>query len=77
MIFRVTIAAATAVPEDAEGRVGQQPYHRNDAIVDAMQRRVGEHGPACESDVDCAHVTGCVRCAQSGFCTDVPLPAAE
>ncbi|EOD05602.1 hypothetical protein EMIHUDRAFT_220032 [Emiliania huxleyi CCMP1516] len=37
----------------------------------------GEHGPACESDVDCAHVTGCVRCAQSGFCTDVPLPAAE
>lgn len=39
--------------------------------------RHGEHGPACESDVDCAHVTGCVRCAQSGFCTDVPLPAAE
>ena len=30
-----------------------------------------EHGPPCASDSDCAY-PGCVRCAHSGFCTDVP-----
>jgi len=34
----------------------------------------GEHGPACGSDDDCAGLKGCVRCAHSGYCTDVPLP---
>ena len=33
----------------------------------------GAHGPTCSSDADCAGKTGCVRCAHSGFCTDVPL----
>jgi len=33
----------------------------------------GVHGPACTADADCTSVTGCVRCAKSGFCTDVPL----
>mmetsp|Transcript_21830 Transcript_21830/g.50284 ORF Transcript_21830/g.50284 Transcript_21830/m.50284 type:complete len:245 (+) Transcript_21830:74-808(+) len=31
------------------------------------------HGPACTSDADCTSVTDCVRCAGSGYCTDVPL----
>jgi len=31
------------------------------------------HGPPCEGDADCSGVTGCVRCARSGFCTTVPL----
>jgi len=29
-------------------------------------------GPACHSDWDCAGITGCVRCAKSGFCTNEP-----
>jgi len=31
------------------------------------------HGPACSSNNDCVGVADCVRCAKSGFCTDVPL----
>jgi hypothetical protein len=31
------------------------------------------HGPACSSDSQCLNVTSCVRCASSGYCTDVPL----
>ena len=34
------------------------------------------HGPACKSDSDCA-LPGCVRCAHSGFCTDVPQAPVE
>ncbi|KAJ8610106.1 hypothetical protein CTAYLR_007077 [Chrysophaeum taylorii] len=34
-----------------------------------------EHGPPCDSDDDCVGVTDCVRCAHSGYCTDVPLVA--
>lgn len=30
----------------------------------------GKHGPQCSSDNNCAGVSGCVRCAHSGFCTD-------
>jgi len=32
-----------------------------------------KHGPTCSSNGDCAGVRGCVRCAGSGYCTDVPL----
>jgi len=34
----------------------------------------GQHGPSCKSDSDCSGAKDCVRCAKSGFCTDVPLP---
>ena len=30
------------------------------------------HGPACQSDSQCVGHDGCVRCAKSGFCTNVP-----
>lgn len=33
----------------------------------------GKHGPPCASDSDCSGVADCVRCAHSGFCTDIPL----
>jgi len=38
------------------------------------------HGPWCASDADCAQLTGCSHCANSGFCTNVvqqpsPLPS--
>ena len=33
----------------------------------------GAHGPVCSADADCNGVTGCIRCAHSGFCTNVPL----
>jgi hypothetical protein len=29
------------------------------------------HGPPCTTDDEC-HYPGCVRCANSGFCTNVP-----
>eukprot|EP00927_Polykrikos_kofoidii_P066503 TRINITY_DN62092_c0_g1_i1.p1 TRINITY_DN62092_c0_g1~~TRINITY_DN62092_c0_g1_i1.p1 ORF type:complete len:378 (-),score=33.08 TRINITY_DN62092_c0_g1_i1:397-1530(-) len=32
-----------------------------------------KHGPSCTSEGDCAGLSGCVRCAKSGYCTDVPL----
>jgi len=31
------------------------------------------HGPRCHSNADCEGVSGCVRCAHSGYCTSVPL----
>mmetsp|Transcript_114478 Transcript_114478/g.296610 ORF Transcript_114478/g.296610 Transcript_114478/m.296610 type:complete len:319 (+) Transcript_114478:82-1038(+) len=33
----------------------------------------GHHGPPCKSNADCDGVKDCVRCAKSGFCTDVPI----
>jgi hypothetical protein len=30
-------------------------------------------GPKCSSDGDCSGLTGCIRCAHSGYCTDQPL----
>lgn len=33
-----------------------------------------QHGPPCKTDADCTDVPQCVRCAHSGFCTDVKLP---
>jgi len=35
-----------------------------------------QHGPACSSDSDCGY-PNCVRCAHSGFCTNVPLNATS
>jgi len=32
-----------------------------------------QHGPPCYDDSQCNGVTGCIRCARSGYCTDVPL----
>lgn len=32
----------------------------------------GKHGPPCKTNADCTNVINCVRCAKSGFCTDVP-----
>lgn len=34
------------------------------------------HGPACSEDSDCAGIEDCVRCAHSGYCTEVPLSRA-
>lgn len=31
------------------------------------------HGPKCDSDAQCQGLAGCMRCAHSGFCTDVGL----
>jgi hypothetical protein len=33
-------------------------------------------GPACTTDSDCTGLADCVRCASSGYCTEVPLAAA-
>jgi len=30
-------------------------------------------GPSCHHDSDCLHLSGCVRCARTRKCTDVPL----
>lgn len=37
----------------------------------------GQHGPRCSADGDCAGASNCVRCAHSGYCTDVPLSGSE
>eukprot|EP00040_Diaphanoeca_grandis_P011583 m.59462 g.59462 ORF g.59462 m.59462 type:complete len:300 (-) comp22708_c0_seq1:505-1404(-) len=36
-----------------------------------------KHGPACTTDADCLHISGCVRCAHSGFCTTDPADPEE
>lgn len=35
--------------------------------------KAGIKGPACKGDADCKSMDGCVRCAHSGFCTDLPI----
>ena len=40
---------------------------------DATSCEVDAHGPKCSMDEDCSDVPNCVRCASSGYCTDVPL----
>lgn len=32
-----------------------------------------QRGPPCRHDSECADLQGCIRCARSGFCTDVHL----
>jgi hypothetical protein len=34
----------------------------------------GQRGPACKSNGECQGIDGCLRCARSGYCTDVPMP---
>lgn len=34
----------------------------------------GRRGPKCSLDADCKGLSGCLRCAHSGFCTDQQLP---
>ena len=34
-------------------------------------------GPPCSSNADCVDFPDCVRCAKSGFCTQVPLVGTE
>eukprot|EP00931_Biecheleriopsis_adriatica_P106998 TRINITY_DN81337_c0_g1_i1.p1 TRINITY_DN81337_c0_g1~~TRINITY_DN81337_c0_g1_i1.p1 ORF type:complete len:300 (+),score=37.12 TRINITY_DN81337_c0_g1_i1:37-900(+) len=36
----------------------------------------GTAGPSCHTDGDCVMLKGCVRCAGSGHCTDIPLPGS-
>lgn len=33
----------------------------------------GQHGPKCTNDSECADISGCLRCAHSGFCTQDPF----
>lgn len=33
----------------------------------------GKRGPSCAADADCVGLSGCVRCAHSGYCTDLTL----
>jgi len=35
--------------------------------------RPNQHGPRCRSDSDCVDLSGCVRCAHSGYCTSAPV----
>eukprot|EP00656_Telonema_subtile_P032746 TRINITY_DN35_c0_g3_i1.p1 TRINITY_DN35_c0_g3~~TRINITY_DN35_c0_g3_i1.p1 ORF type:complete len:351 (+),score=52.33 TRINITY_DN35_c0_g3_i1:177-1229(+) len=37
----------------------------------------GRKGPTCTSDADCTSVTGCVRCAGSGYCTCAKLSTGQ
>lgn len=39
----------------------------------ATQCVPGQQGPKCSSDSDCQGMGGCVRCAKSGYCTDVKI----
>eukprot|EP00873_Tetraselmis_striata_P036238 jgi/Tetstr1/456502/TSEL_043225.t1 len=32
----------------------------------------GARGPACSGNSDCSGVGGCVRCAKTGYCTNIP-----
>lgn len=34
------------------------------------------HGPKCSKDSDCTGISGCVRCAGSGYCTNVKMSKA-
>lgn len=43
------------------------------AVAGSQMCVAGQHGPTCTQDSDCAAVPGCLRCAHSGFCTQVPL----
>jgi hypothetical protein len=45
----------------------------DDAPVVAGSCVANTHGPPCSSDAQCDAFSGCVRCASSGYCTDVPL----
>jgi len=61
------LAAVSSFPTVCKGSVPPTPKPSSVCLK-------GRHGPPCKGDADCAAVTGCVRCARSGFCTDVKLP---
>jgi len=37
----------------------------------------GQRGPSCHRDTDCYGLSGCLRCANSGHCTNVPLRSLQ
>eukprot|EP00928_Gymnodinium_smaydae_P008906 TRINITY_DN13286_c0_g2_i1.p1 TRINITY_DN13286_c0_g2~~TRINITY_DN13286_c0_g2_i1.p1 ORF type:complete len:348 (+),score=65.41 TRINITY_DN13286_c0_g2_i1:54-1046(+) len=58
------------------GSVGSARRRRSGGhvVVPGEQRCVHmRRGPPCHGDGDCVGLPGCLRCARSGFCTDVPL----
>ena len=48
-------------------------WSNDDDDDDVTSCEVDTHGPKCFIDEDCSDVPNCVRCASSGYCTDVPL----
>lgn len=58
---------------------GATPRGSDDPSVSDLSRQQcmpSKRGPSCSSDADCSY-SGCVRCANSGYCTDQPLPGAK
>lgn len=52
---------------------GEPPVPSPPSIPPAETCIHGRHGPRCKSDSDCFNSKNCLRCAHSGFCTDIPL----
>lgn len=52
---------------------GSGPTPKPPSPSPATQCVHDQHGPPCTANSDCSNFTGCLRCAHSGFCTDVPI----
>jgi ribonuclease I len=62
------LAVVAWLPEDGSCPPTPPPTPNN-----ATSCEPSEHGPVCANDDECELYGACVRCASSGYCTDVPL----
>jgi hypothetical protein len=67
--FQAKCGGGSPAPAPAPGPSPPAPSPSTSTCV------TGKRGPACSSNGDCTGVSGCTRCARSGYCTDVPLAA--
>jgi len=74
---RWKIGAVKDFPTLCPGGDGPAPPAPPAPSPSGGQCNSGEHGPRCSGDTDCSGASNCVRCAHSGYCTDVPLSGSE
>lgn len=56
---------------DRPGSSGGGGHHHNHSA--ATECVPGRRGPPCSGNGDCEDKQGCIRCANSGYCTDISL----
>ena len=75
---RWLLAAVADFPAACGGWPDAPPAPPSGGDAHACTPPFDTHGPPCGADADCLapnNITGCLRCAGSGYCTGVPLAA--
>lgn len=71
--FSATCGPSSKISSSAPLATKRQLRTHSPPVKGSQMCVAEQHGPKCAQDNDCAGVPGCLRCAHSGFCTNVAL----